>query len=514
MSSEYFLDPETISTAVALALAAFYLFIKSNRARNKINAKLSRCGQDVILPPHVQSYIPVLGSALEMGKGIRAFITKYGERFCAPVFTAKIGSDHCLFIADPDHVTMVYRYHKYLDDLALQKIFVRNVIGVTSPEDFEEMFHSDKNLAVPKLYHTHLFTDVELNKTIGGAQEIFQDLIPKMVNEQKAGEWCQHKLFDMVREYVFKASVAFLISKHLASDEASQLFKTFDKGIPLMFGGAPSFLTKNYSNARQTLVDMIYDPNFLNMGSDLMVARRALGFSENVYVRGSLGLLFASVGNSIPAVFWCIYHIVADPEAYQAIQGEIEDVLNSRSGGNDRDEPFTLEELSKMVLVKSAFTEALRLYQGAFTAREATTDFVFDPKKPGQPKYLIKEGTKVMAFVATMHHDPDVFTDPLKYQYDRFAPKMGSDGKMIPATFTKNGKQVTEPVRAFGGGSHLCPGRKFISCEAQAFIALLLSRFDLRLMSSESSPQIDYSSQGVGISHPDRDPTIEVRLRA
>ena len=82
--------------------------------------------------------------------------------------------------------------------------------------------------------------------------------------------------------------------------------------------------------------------------------------------------------------------------------------LLSPNGRYPFEEPLEYTELDHMVLVKSCFQEALRLYHGAFTTREAREDFVFDPKKPRQPKYLIEKGTRVMAFAAVIHHDGNV----------------------------------------------------------------------------------------------------------
>jgi len=291
-----------------------------------------------------------------------------------------------------------------------------------------------------------------------------------------------------------------------------------------MFGEAPSFLIKKAADARKSLIDIISDDQFVEEGSALIQARTGLNFSRNVFIRSALGLLFASVGNSIPAVFWCLYHILQDPVAYEAIRTEVEGVVKSRktksNGGDDDDDdevpsPFSLEELDKMVLVRSCFNEALRLYHGAFTTREAREDFVFDPKKPGRPKYLIEKGTRVMAFAAVIHHDEELFEDAESYRYDRFAPTKGADGKLQEPTFAKKGgRRVVKPLVAFGGGAHLCPGRRFISYETQAFVAVLISMFDMRLAGDgNNAPSIDYASQGVGVSHPNRDIQVELRLR-
>ena len=438
-----FLSPEHL---VLLAVSGLYLLRRKPTSRLS-NAKLSRYDDpNVLLPPHVTSYVPYLGSALEMSKGIRKFIAKYTAKFQnQPIFTATIAGDHCLFIGDPDQVTMVYngKYARYLDDYALQKQFTRNVLGVTNDVEEEEIF-SDLTKEANRQYHHYLFADGELNKTVMEAQDIFQDILPQMIagRDDTSSGWQQKDLYRFVRNCVFKASVAPLISRHLATDEASKLYEAFDKGVPLMFGEAPSFLLKDAASARKSLIDIISDDQFVQEGSDLMKARTGLNFSRNAFVRSALGLLFASVGNSIPAVFWCLYHIIADPVAYQAIREEVDGIAKSRKkqdGSSDANKlpSFSLEELDQMVLVKSSFNEALRLYHGAFTTREATEDFVFDPKKPGGQKYLIEKGTRVMAFPAVIHHDEEVFEEAETYRYDRFAPIKGADGELQERTFRK-----------------------------------------------------------------------------
>jgi len=356
-------------------------------------------------------------------------------------------------------------------------------------------------------FQHYLLSPGELNKTVSAAQELFQELLPKLVTTGEEGGWSSHGLFHMVRECVFKASVTPLLSAHAATEEAVRQFRSFEKGIPLMFGGAPAFLTREARASRKELLEMIGDARFIEEGSDLMKARQTLNLGDDVYNRTALGILFGAVGNSIPGVFWCLAHILADRKAYEAVQAEVEGILGSRERA-----VFTIEELDQMVLLESAFVEALRLYHGSFTTREVVQDFVFNPKKPGQPKYLIEKGTRVMAFMATMHHDEEVFRDAETFLFDRFAPSKGDDGRLQPRKFSKDERTVVEPVRPFGGGAHLCPGRKFIAYETRAFVGVLLTKFDMRLAGG-AFPLIDYSSQGVGVSHPSTDVTVEIRLR-
>lgn len=162
-----------------------------------------------------------------------------------------------------------------------------------------------------------------------------------------------------------------------------------------------------------------------------------------------------------------------------------------------------MDDLDEFTLLDSVFWETLRLYQGNFTARVVTGDCVLDA---GNQMYLLEKGAKIMSFWGVLHYDPDVFPDPYKFQYDRFVGK--------PEFKCQSGSKVNYfPVVAFGGGEHLCPGRKFISYEARLYLALLMLHFDMRLAKGDSIPDIDLTNQGVGVSHPEREIMVEIRKR-
>ena len=101
-----------------------------------------------------------------------------------------------------------------------------------------------------------------------------------------------------------------------------------------------------------------------------------------------------------------------------------------------------------------------------------------------------------MAFQSTLHHNSEIFDEPETFHYDRFILK-----------------NTEKDIRPFGGGSRLCPGRKFIRYEVQAFISLLMVNFDMRIVEGESKPDINYAMQGVGVSQPDRKVMIEIRQK-
>ena len=77
----------------------------------------------------------------------------------------------------------------------------------------------------------------------------------------------------------------------------------------------------------------------------------------------NVGVLFATVGNSIPAVFWTLLHLIDDPKAMSACIDAVLKVAERREMWRDW---FTLEELNELSILQSAFWESLRMYQTAF----------------------------------------------------------------------------------------------------------------------------------------------------
>lgn len=111
-------------------------------------------------------------------------------------------------------------------------------------------------------------------------------------------------------------------------------------------------------------------------------------------------------------------------------------------------------------MVPSAVTEILRFrppVQG--TIRLALTDVEIDGT-------VIPEGSKVMSFIASANHDPDVFDDPATFDVGRFV------GNERP-NYTPIG-----PVRAFGAGIHTCTGSLLAKLEMERSLEYLLDHAD------------------------------------
>lgn len=226
-------------------------------------------------------------------------------------------------------------------------------------------------------------------------------------------------------------------------------------------------------------------------------------------------IVFGSNTNSAPSIFWLIYYLLKDKAAYHAIQREVDQVLGPSP---DFSNPMTLDKIEELVGLRSAFREACRLQFGAFISRDLADDYILQPrikdKGTGKnQKFFLPKGTRLMGWSETQHLDESIYENAREFRWDRFVPN--EDGE-APRFFDRNGRRMSNPALEFGTGSHSCPGRRFIKSESAAYVAILLSRYDLRLVEEEkfrAAPGSEKESIGLGVNNPDRDVFFEIRPR-
>jgi cytochrome P450 len=83
--------------------------------------------------------------------------------------------------------------------------------------------------------------------------------------------------------------------------------------------------------------------------------------------------------------------------------------------------------------------------------------------------YYIPEGTNVIAYPGMNHRLPELWTDPLKFDPDRFTE---------PRNEHKRHRYAFTP---FGGGAHKCIGMVFGQLEIKTILHRLLRKYQLEL---------------------------------
>lgn len=171
-------------------------------------------------------------------------------------------------------------------------------------------------------------------------------------------------------------------------------------------------------------------------------------------------LTFIFVGHETTALSlsWTWALLGQNREWMERAQAEVDTVLGDR--------PATLADLDKLMIVKNAFLETLRLYPPVWGIARGTTQEV---SLGGFP---VPKGATLLTLPYVTHRHPDFWPDAERFDPDRFLPE----------------QEKTRPRYAyfpFGGGPRLCIGMGFAMLEAQLILSAVLQNFDLQLVENQ-----------------------------
>jgi cytochrome P450 len=161
------------------------------------------------------------------------------------------------------------------------------------------------------------------------------------------------------------------------------------------------------------------------------------------------------------------YNLAANPKWQQRCRDE-----SDRLG----DGPLDIDSLEKLESLDLVINESIRLVTPVQWAMRQT---VRDTDLLG---YYLPKGTQVVAYPGMNHRLPELWTDPLKFDPERFTE---------PRNEHKRHRYAFTP---FGGGAHKCIGMVFGQLEIKIIMHRLLRQYRLELPRPGYKAQWDYQS--------------------
>ncbi|XP_063239512.1 probable cytochrome P450 6a14 [Bacillus rossius redtenbacheri] len=173
----------------------------------------------------------------------------------------------------------------------------------------------------------------------------------------------------------------------------------------------------------------------------------------------------AGFETSSTALSCCLYELASNPDVQERLAREVASVLG-RHGGS-----ITYDALQEMKYMDQVVDETLRRYPpGGTLLRRCTRPYTL----PGTSLHLDK-GSLVIIPVHGLHHDPEYFPDPLRFDPERFSEE--------------NAKRVPQfAYLPFGEGPRICIGLRFGRMQVKACLAALLSRYQFFTCAKTSTP--------------------------
>ncbi len=195
-------------------------------------------------------------------------------------------------------------------------------------------------------------------------------------------------------------------------------------------------------------------------------------FTDADIVNHMIFLMMAAHDTSTSTLTTMAYHLAANPQWQQRCRDE---------GARIGDEPLDIDALDKMETLDLVINESLRMMTPLpFSIRRA----VRDTEILG---HYIPEGTNVNLWPGMTHRLPELWTDPQRFDPDRFAE---------PRSEHKRHRYAFAP---FGGGAHKCIGMVFGQLEIKTVMHRLLRRYRLELPRTGYTPHYDYAGMPVPI---------------
>ncbi|MCB5908042.1 cytochrome P450 [Streptomyces pinistramenti] len=163
-------------------------------------------------------------------------------------------------------------------------------------------------------------------------------------------------------------------------------------------------------------------------------------------------ILFAGTETTASTVSWALHAIGNHPEVERQLLAEVDEIVG--------DGPVTMEQVPRLEGIKRVLDETIRLHGVTLLMRRTT-----EPVELGG--FTVPADTEVAFSLYALHRDPALYTDPDRFDPDRWLPERKAE---VPR----------EGFVPFGSGNRKCIGDAFSWAEATILLATILRRYTLR----------------------------------
>ncbi|XP_035525889.1 cytochrome P450 7B1-like [Morone saxatilis] len=498
-----------MSTLLLVLLGLLSLILCVLRGRNRREDE----------PPLIKGWIPYIGKALEFGRDAYSFLEEQKKKF-GDIFTVHIAGKYMTFIMNPLMYPSIIKHGRQLDFHELSDKVAPLVFGYPPVMSRNSPGLHDEIIRTFQLLQGDNLTALT-ESMMGNLMLVFrQDHLAERPGEEDG--WKSSSMYEFCNSVMFEATFLTIYGKPASASRHSEMrtlredFVRFDSMFPLLIAQVPIRLLRQTKVIREKLINYFL-PHRMSCWSNTshFIKRRSELLDQYDTLRDvdkaahHFAILWASVGNTIPASFWAMYYLVSHPEALEVVRQEVLHVLNLSGVEFNRDEDVTLsrEQLDKLLYLESTINESLRLSSASMNMRVAQEDFSL--RLDSERSVAIRKGDIIALYPQSLHMDPEIYEEPQTFRLDRYI----QDGRE-KTDFYKDGQKLKYYRMPFGSGSSMCPGRYFAVNEIKQFLCLLLLYFDLQLEEGQSRVTVDSGRAGLGILLPSTDVRFRYRLRA
>ncbi|KAL5207481.1 hypothetical protein ABZP36_031916 [Zizania latifolia] len=441
-----------------------FLLVCAIRGRRKagssaVAAAATACGGgDLPLPPGSMGW-PYVGETFQLysSKNPNVFFNMKRNKYGA-IFKTHILGCPCVMVSSPEAARFVLVTQAHL-------------FKPTFPASKERMLGPQAIFFQQGDYHAHLrrlvsraFSPEAIRASVPAIEAI-------ALRSLRSWDGQFVNTFQEMKTYALNVALLSIFGKEEMRyiEELKHCYLTLEKGYNSMPVNLPGTLFHKAMKARKrlgTIVAYIISARRERQhGSDLlssfMDGREALTdaqIADNV-----IGVIFAARDTTASVLTWMVKFIGDHPAVLKAVTEEQLEIAKEKEATG---EPLSWADTRRMRMTSRVIQETMRVASIlSFTFREAVEDVEYQG-------YLIPKGWKVLPLFRNIHHSPDHFPCPEKFDPSRFevAPK--------PNTFMP-----------FGNGTHSCPGNELAKLEMLVLFHHLATKYRWSTSKSESGVQ-------------------------
>ncbi|MFI6041971.1 cytochrome P450 [Nocardia sp. NPDC051321] len=184
--------------------------------------------------------------------------------------------------------------------------------------------------------------------------------------------------------------------------------------------------------------------------------------SDDEIVDQVLTFFFAGTDTSAATLAWALVLLDQHPDCAARVYAEVDAVLAGRSAGH--------EDMASLQFTRQVITETLRLRPPAWLQTRTVTE----DTELGEHRLVA--GTSVIYSAYLIHHLPDLYPDPERFDPDRFDPGLAAP-------------PPRNALLPFATGARKCIGDNFAVTEATLALATIAARWRLETIpGSDTTP--------------------------
>ncbi|XP_061363266.1 abscisic acid 8'-hydroxylase CYP707A2-like isoform X1 [Gastrolobium bilobum] len=416
-------------------------------------------GRELPLPPGSMGW-PYIGETFQMySQDPNVFFATKIKRY-GSMFKSHILGCPCVMISNPEAVKFV------LNKAQLFK--------PTFPASKERMLGKQAIFFHEGEYHANLrrlvlrtFMPEAIKNVVSDIESISQTCL-------KSWEGKLITTFLEMKTFTFHVALLSIFGKDeiLYREDLKRCYYTLEKGYNSMPINLPGTLFHKAMKARKELSQILeqiistrrkmkQDYNDL-LGSFM---GEKTGLTDEQIADNIIGVIFAARDTTATVLTWIIKYLDENPSVLEAVTEEQESILKGKEESVE-EMGLNWADTKKMPITSRVIQETLRVASIlSFTFREAVDDVEYQG-------YLIPKGWKVLPLFRNIHHSPDNFKEPEKFDPSRFevAPKANT---FMP----------------FGNGTHACPGNELAKLEILVFLHHLTTKYRWSVVGAKNGIQ-------------------------